>query len=110
MGNFIKVTERSRLREGAGRAFTVDGRELALYLVEGTVYAVENLCPHQHIPVLAEGEVNGTVLTCPMHGWQYDLTTGRSVNASSRLTQFDVRCEGDAVFVSIPDEEEAPWW
>ncbi len=110
MANFIKVTERNRLREGKGRAFTVDGRELALYLVAGTVHAVENLCPHQHIPVLAEGELEGTVVTCPMHGWQFDLATGKSVNASSRLTQFEVRCEGEDVLVAIPDENDSPWW
>ena len=57
MSEYTKVTTLSALREGQGRAFTVDGRELALFLVEGTVHAVENLCPHQHIPVLAEGRI-----------------------------------------------------
>ena len=54
-------------------------------------------------------DLDGTVLTCPMHGWQFDLRTGLNVNASSRLTRFDVRVEGDDVLVSIPPEE-ASWW
>lgn len=98
------------LREGKGRAFTVDQREVALFLVDGVVHAIENICPHQHIPVLAEGELEGTVLTCPMHGWQFDLSTGRSVNASSRLTQFEVRVIGNDVMIAIPPENEASWW
>ncbi|MGB5072683.1 MAG: Rieske 2Fe-2S domain-containing protein [Bacteroidota bacterium] len=107
---FVKVTELKMLREGKGRSFPVDGRELALFLVGGAVFAIENLCPHQHIPVLAEGELDGTVITCPMHGWQFDLATGRSVNASSRLTQYDVIIQGDDVMVAIPSEDAAPWW
>ena len=110
MSEFFKVTTLPALREGQGRAFTVDGRELALFLVEGRVYAVENLCPHQHIPVLAEGQLDGLLLTCPMHGWQFDLQTGRHVNASSRLTQFEVRIEGNDVLVALPSGEEASWW
>lgn len=110
MSEYIKVTTLSSLREGQGRSFTVDGRDLAVFLLEGQVYAVENLCPHQHIPVLAEGQLDGFVLTCPMHGWQFDLATGRSVNGSSRLTQFEVRIEGEDVLVALPSGEEASWW
>ncbi|MBR9974035.1 MAG: Rieske 2Fe-2S domain-containing protein [Bacteroidetes bacterium] len=110
MSEYIKVTTLSALREGQGRSFTVDGRDLAVFLLEGQVYAVENLCPHQHIPVLAEGQLEGFVLTCPMHGWQFDLVTGRSVNGSSRLTQFEVRIEAEDVLVALPSGEEASWW
>ncbi|MBE0644200.1 MAG: nitrite reductase (NAD(P)H) small subunit [Bacteroidetes bacterium] len=110
MANFVKVTERTVLREGKGHAFTVEGRELALFLISGTVHAIENICPHQHIPVLAEGELEGTIITCPMHGWQFDLATGKSVNASSRLTQYEVRCEGENVMVAMPEDNEASWW
>ena len=105
MSEYQKITTLATLREGRGRSFTLDGREIAVFLVAGTVYAVENLCPHQHIPVLDEGELEGTVLTCPMHGWQFDLTDGRNVNASSRLTRYDVRIEGGDVLIAFPEEE-----
>ena len=110
MSEYIKVTTTDALREGKGRSITVDGRDLAVFLIAGEIYAVENLCPHQHIPVLAEGEVEGTVVTCPMHGWQFDLATGKNVNASSRLTKFEVRVEGRDVLVAIPEPEDEPWW
>ncbi len=109
MAEYVKVAERSALREGQALSITVDGREIAIFLVNNVVYVIENVCPHQHIPVLAEGELNGTVITCPMHGWQFDLATGRSVNASSRLTQIEVRIEGNNVMIAMPDESEA-WW
>ncbi len=110
MARFVKVTQLDRLREGKGSSCRVDGREVALFLVKGKIYAIENLCPHQHVPVLDEGAIEGTVLTCPMHGWQFDLATGRAVNAASRLTGFDVRIDGDDVLVAIPEKNDEPWW
>jgi nitrite reductase/ring-hydroxylating ferredoxin subunit len=110
MTAYVKVTERTLLREGRGQSFNVNGIEVALFLVDGVIHAIENLCPHQHIPVLAEGELEGTVITCPMHGWRFDLATGRGVNASGGLTLFEVRLQGDDVMITIPSENEAPWW
>lgn len=110
MARFVKVTRLGKLREGKGSTFTVGGREVALFLVNGKIHAVENLCPHQHIPVLDEGCIAGTILTCPMHGWQFDLSTGLAVNAGSRLTEFEVRIVGGDVHVAIPEEDTEPWW
>jgi nitrite reductase (NADH) small subunit len=110
MSGFIKVARLDALREGRGHGVTADGRDIALFLIDGKVYAIENLCPHQHIPVLAEGELEGTVITCPMHGWRFDLATGKSVDAASRLTGFETRIEGNDVFVAFPEVEDEPWW
>lgn len=98
-----------RLREGKGVSVRVRDVEIALFLRDGEVYAVENICPHQHIPVLAEGELDGTVLTCPMHGWSFDIRTGKCVHASCRLRSYGVRISDGTVGIVIPDEEES-WW
>lgn len=110
MADFVNVTTLDTLREGKGRAFTVEGHELALFLIAGNVYAIRNLCPHQHIPVLAEGELHDTLLTCPMHGWRFDLSTGLAVDASSRLTVYEVRIVGKDVLIALPDQETQQWW
>jgi nitrite reductase/ring-hydroxylating ferredoxin subunit len=109
MADFVHVTTLDALREGRGRSFAVEGHEVALFLVAGKVYAIENLCPHQHIPVLDEGELENTVLTCPMHGWRFDLATGRAVDASGGLTSYPVRIDSGNVLVALPEEEEQ-WW
>lgn len=110
MPEFQKITTLDALREGRGRSFSVDGRLVAVFLIDGSVYAVENLCPHQHIPVLDEGEIEGTIVTCPMHGWQFDLATGTHVHSSARLKKFDARIDGRDVLISLPPEETEPWW
>ena len=109
MPPFVKITTLDALREGLGRSFPLEGREIAVFLIGGVVYAVENLCPHQHIPVLDEGEIDGTHVTCPMHGWRFDLATGKHVHSSSRLTTYETRIEGRDVLISLPTEDAEPW-
>ncbi len=106
----VPIARYSTLREGAGISVRVRDMEVAVFLRDGTVYAFENLCPHQHIPVLAEGSLDGVVLTCPMHGWQFDITDGRCVHASGRLRTFTVHRDGDDVCIDLPEEEKEAWW
>ncbi|MBN1448856.1 MAG: Rieske (2Fe-2S) protein [Bacteroidetes bacterium] len=108
-GAFESVLPFARLRSGAGIPVRVRDVDIALFLIEGKVFAVENLCPHQHIPVLAEGELDGRILTCPMHGWSFDITTGRCTHASCRLRHFETRVEGGEVFIAVPEDERS-WW
>ncbi|MCB2204425.1 Rieske (2Fe-2S) protein [bacterium] len=106
----IRVASFASLREGVGTSVRVQDMEIALFRRGSSVYAIENLCPHQHIPVLDEGELDGNIITCPMHGWRYDITDGRCVHASSRLTTFSVSMDGDDVYIELPEEEQEPWW
>lgn len=69
------VTSLAELPPGTGKAFTVAGRELALFNAAGRIFAIDNLCPHAGAP-LAEGSMAGTTITCPWHAAEFDLTTG----------------------------------
>jgi nitrite reductase/ring-hydroxylating ferredoxin subunit len=64
------------LPPGTGKAFTVAGRELALFNASGRVFAIDNICPHNGAP-LAEGSVEGTTVTCPWHAAEFDLVSGK---------------------------------
>ncbi|MCZ7555306.1 MAG: Rieske 2Fe-2S domain-containing protein [Bacteroidia bacterium] len=105
-----RVASLNELRPNAGRAFNAGEYNLALFLLEGRVYAIENLCPHQHIPVLSEGSLEGTVLTCPMHGWRYDITSGACVHASGRVKTFVTEIRDGDVYVEIDEDEHESWW
>jgi len=86
----------------------LDGHEIALFLREGSVYAVSNVCAHQHFSLLHKGEVNGLIVTCPMHGWSYDLSTGMAVNGNGRIQRYAVEIRGEDIFVEVVDE--SPGW
>ncbi|MBI4178592.1 Rieske 2Fe-2S domain-containing protein [bacterium] len=56
-----------------------DGRSIALYNVDGQIYAMNGVCPHAGGP-LGEGSMEGSVVTCPWHGWSFDVKTGACEN------------------------------
>ena len=79
----------------------IAGTAIAVANVDGTFYAIQNGCPHADGP-LGEGTLNGTQVTCPYHGWQFDVTTGDcQVNPEARIQTYDVAIEGDAVCVKL---------
>ena len=78
-----------------------DGRELALFNVGGKFYCLDNVCPHRGGP-LAEGTLDGNVVTCPWHGWRFDVTTGVSpVVPTAKVEKFDCVIEGNDVKVKL---------
>jgi nitrite reductase/ring-hydroxylating ferredoxin subunit len=99
MAERIRIVQRSEIPAGTGKVVVADGRVLAVFNVEGQFRAVENTCPHRGGP-LGEGSLEGAVVTCPWHGWQFDVCTG----ASPRNPSVSVRCvplevQGDDVFL-----------
>lgn len=95
----VRVARTSDLPPGSSKVIVVRGMPVALFNVSGTIYAVSNVCLHRGGPI-AEGEVAGVTVTCPLHGWEYDLRTGRSAtNPTACLKTFDVRIEGDDILV-----------
>jgi nitrite reductase/ring-hydroxylating ferredoxin subunit len=101
MGDFKTVAKASEIQPGSGTVVDVDGNSIAVWNVGGNFFAFQNVCPHRGGPV-GEGELEGNVITCPWHGWSFDLTTGVSpINPAAKLTRYDVKLEGDEVKVNL---------
>jgi nitrite reductase/ring-hydroxylating ferredoxin subunit len=101
MGTFHKVAKTPEVVPGSSRVVEAGGRILALVNHNGQFYALDNTCMHRGGP-LGEGFMDGANLTCPWHGWQYDVTSGQcTTNPSARLTCFPTKVEGDDVFVEV---------
>ena len=99
---FIRVASTRDFAKTAAIVREVRGHEIAIFRIGEAYHAVTNVCPHQHSPVLAEGMLDGCIVTCPMHGWSFDVVTGRTVNASGRLKQYTLRVEGDNILILDP--------
>ena len=101
MNNPIKVAEISDLNSGECKTVVADGQELALFNVDGKFFATDNVCPHQGGP-LGEGMLEGTVVTCPWHGWRFDVCTGQSpVVPTAKVPTFECVVEGNDVKVKL---------
>jgi nitrite reductase/ring-hydroxylating ferredoxin subunit len=101
MADFVKVAKVTDVPDGAARAVEVNGRRLALFNSGGRFYAIDNACKHRGGP-LAEGDVYGTRVVCPWHGWEYDFSTGQSVDdPMTKVACFSVKLDGDDMLVEV---------
>ena len=101
MARFVKVANRSEIAPGAAKKVEIEGVEIALFNIGGNFYAINGICPHQGGP-LAEGVVEDTIVTCPWHGWEIDVTTG-ACQTDSAVTQkkYDIKVEEDDIFIAV---------
>jgi nitrite reductase/ring-hydroxylating ferredoxin subunit len=97
----VKVATLNLIPEGACRVVEVEGTKIALFNYQARLYAIANACLHEGGP-LGDGEVYGSRVVCPLHGWEYDFTTGCSVDdPAMRLRQYAVTVAGDDVMLEI---------
>ena len=97
----ITVAKASEIKEGQGKSVSVSGKDIAVFNVGGKFFAVDDSCLHMggH---LGEGMLEGNMVTCPWHGWQYDVMSGALVaNPSVHLTKYPVKVEGNEIKVEF---------
>ncbi len=105
MTDFIKVAKLDELEEGEMMAVEVDGEPVCLARVNGDICAFTDNCTHISGP-LNEGDLDGDILTCPWHGAQFNVRTGKVLRGPARqdIQTYPVKVEDDTIFVSIPEE------
>ena len=117
MAKFVEVCRIGELKDGAMKAVSVAGREILIARVGDKYYAADKRCPHMGGD-LSQGKLEGTIVICPRHGSQFDITTGRVVRWTNwtglistvskivrsprPINMYRVKLEGDAVLVEIP--------
>ena len=102
MGGFKTVAKTGDVAEGSLAAFDVDGVQVAIANVGGTMFAFSDVCTHAGCS-LADGDLEERTVTCPCHGSQFDVSTGDVLSppAPAPVAVYPVRIEGDAIQVEI---------
>ena len=75
MADFIEVARVDQIRPGSGSPFTVAGKDVAVFNVDGTICGIGDTCPHAG-GSLGMGKLDGKIVTCPVHGMKFDVTNG----------------------------------
>ena len=102
MPSYIKVATVSQIAPGTGMVANVNDKEVAVFNVDGTFYAMDNICKHRGGP-LGEGELEGDTVTCPWHAWQYNVKNGNCVTKEGiKMDTYEVQVEGDEVKIAVP--------
>jgi naphthalene 1,2-dioxygenase system ferredoxin subunit len=88
-----------------GHFVEVDGRKIALFRVEGQIYAIDDTCPHTGAGQLSLGFLDEGVVECPMHQACFDVRTGKVLAgpATEDVRSYPVKAEGGAVFLQLGD-------
>ncbi len=101
MSDFVRVAGTGDLKPGENKVVGVNGTDVALFNVEGQFFAINNTCRHQGGP-LGEGFLEGDVVTCPWHGWKFNVKTGVSpVVPTAKVQSYKVKVEGNDIMVAL---------
>lgn len=102
--NYVSVARVEDLREDRGFLVTVAGTPLALFLLEGRVYAIDDRCPHAGAS-LASGELCDGEVVCPRHGAMFDVRSGEAVGppAEDDVTTWPVRVVDGVIEIGVAD-------
>ena len=96
---FTKVATIYDIPSGRGKHVMAHGKPMALFNVNGSFYAVNQICPHMGGP-LSEGTLNGNVVTCPWHGWTFCVDTGLPDHPGGHsVSAYDVKVEGEDILI-----------
>ncbi|HKY73046.1 MAG TPA: Rieske 2Fe-2S domain-containing protein [Nitrospira sp.] len=104
MSEFVTVARAEDIPPGTGKTVEVNGVWIALFNVNGVFFAVDNTCPHAGGPI-GEGKLSGEIVTCPWHGWQFNVRTGeRDVNPGITVACCPVRVQDGHVQIALPPD------
>lgn len=99
---FYRITTVTDVPPGSARKFEIAGRCIAVFNVDGCFYAIDDECTHEGGP-LSEGAVESGCVTCPWHGAEFDLQTGKALTppAVEDVRSYKVVVSGDDVSVEV---------
>ncbi len=97
---FVKAAHVKDVKPGEGKVVSLNGQEIALFSVDGKIHAIQNNCPHRGGP-LGEGMLDDAVVTCPWHGWRFNVVTGKSSSMPMAIKTYHVKVENDDVLVDL---------
>jgi len=98
---FEKVCKVTKLIENEGQHFKINDIDIALYKVNGEIYALNNICPHQHANIMHDGFIEEGCVICPAHGWEFSLEDGKMKEYGAKLDSYEVRIVDEYIYVKV---------
>jgi len=101
VAEFVEAARLDQVPPGSGSSFTVAGKDIAIFNVDGTIYAMDDACLHHGVS-LGTGKLEGRVVTCRAHGWRYDVTTGNIMHVPDYgVAKYEVKVVDGKILVAI---------
>lgn len=101
MADYVEAARLEQLLPGKSTCVTIAGKDLALFNVDGTIYAIDDGCLH-HGASLGTSKLEGKIVTCNAHGWKYDVTTGSTVHVPGYgVKSYPVRLQDGRILIDV---------
>jgi nitrite reductase/ring-hydroxylating ferredoxin subunit len=96
-----KITDVKR-----AKSFKIEDFEIAIVNLNSNFFAISNICPHQHTRIVngSEAIIEDENIICPMHGWTFEVKTGKPVYGSGRLKTFEVNIKNNEIWIKLDDD------
>ncbi|GBD90132.1 assimilatory nitrite reductase [NAD(P)H] small subunit [bacterium BMS3Abin04] len=102
---FEKICKYSDIKENGGKRFYINDTDIAVFKSENKIFALNNVCPHQHTAHMYEGFIEDCNVVCPAHGWEFNLATGKMPDGRRGLRSFEIQIIDGFVFVKVIKKE-----
>jgi 3-phenylpropionate/trans-cinnamate dioxygenase ferredoxin component len=102
---YTRICSLQELKNNKGQRFIIDEIEIAIFKIEANIYALSNICPHQHTKMIYDGFIEKGCVVCPVHGWMFDLRTGNTPEGGKGLTSYETKIMNDNVYAKISKKE-----
>ena len=99
--DFKKICSINDLPNGRGKRFIVDDTEVAVFRTDDNLHALHNTCPHQHFNLIFDGILEDGCVICPIHGWRFNLQTGKNPDGGRGLETFPVKIIDENVYIKV---------
>jgi NAD(P)H-dependent nitrite reductase small subunit len=98
---YLRVCSLDELSENTGKRFYINETDIAVYKYKNKVYAVNNVCPHQRSALMYDGFIEDGHVVCPIHGWMFNLETGRTPSGCGKIELYEAFVMNDNVYVKV---------
>ena len=98
---FTFVCLLNELQNKIGRKFIIEDVEIAVFNINGEVFALSNICPHQQTHLIYDGFVEDEFVVCPAHGWKFNLRNGKKDSGSNGLDSYPVKLIDEKVYIKV---------
>lgn len=108
--DFYPVAKIGDLPPGTCQSVELQDHGIALFNLDGDIYALDNTCPHAGGP-LGEGTVEGDLVECPWHGWKFHIKTGacqKNPSPTWNVARYDVQVVDGIILIALPKSENRP--
>lgn len=105
LNGYLRICSINDLKEKEGKRFFSEDQDIAIFKIEGEVFALSNHCPHQHTAQIYDGFIEEGCVVCPSHGWRFNIRTGKTPTGGNGLISFETMIIDNDVYIKLTEKD-----